>query len=245
MAKPKKQIKDLFSASKNISDKTYSSEQIKDLPNPVKRYFSYTLQENQSYISYIRLKHRGQFRPTEKWMPIKGKEYFTTEQPGFYWHAKVPFISAKDMYIKGKGNLVIKLLSLFKVVDAKGKEIDQGELLRWLAETPIFPTALLPSDKLRWEPIDENSAKIIFTDYNQTISGTYYFNELGQITHFKARRYKDDTLEDWTGYYKDYREINGMKIPFYMEVEWNLKSGDFSYAKFPIETIEYNNPSKY
>jgi hypothetical protein len=36
-----------------------------------------------------------------------------------------------------------------------------------------------------------------------------------------------------------------MKVPFYLEATWNLESGDLSYAKFKIDRIEYNNPSKY
>jgi len=36
-----------------------------------------------------------------------------------------------------------------------------------------------------------------------------------------------------------------MKVPFYLEAVWNLESGDLSYAKFKIDRIEYNNPSKF
>ena len=36
-----------------------------------------------------------------------------------------------------------------------------------------------------------------------------------------------------------------MKVPFYLEATWNLESGDFSYAKFKVTKIEYNNPSKF
>jgi len=205
------------------------------------------LQENQPYITYARLQHGGQFRtnPDQKWLSIDGQEYFTIEKPGFVWFGKVSLVSATDVYFEGKGNLKVKLLSIIKLVDARGEEIDQGELLRWLAETPWFPTALLPSEKLKWEPIDNNSAKIIFTDKNLTVDGIFYFNEQGQITEFKTKRYKDKSLENWTGYYRDYKKVEGMQIPFFAEVVWNLESGDFSYAKFKINRIEYNNPSKF
>ena len=109
----------------------------------------------------------------------------------------------------------------------------------------MFPTALLPSENLQWEPIDNNSAKVIFTDKNLTIEGVFYFNEEGQITQFKTKRYKDNTLENYTGYYGDYRTVDGMKVPFYLEAVWNLESGDLSYAKFKIDRIEYNNPQKF
>lgn len=93
------------------------------------------------------------------------------------------------------------------------------------------------------EPVDNNSAKVILIDKNLTAEGVFNFSEPGQITQFKARRYKDKTLENWTGHYSNYKEVDGMRIPFDVEVIWNLESGDFSYAKFEIDKIEYNNPS--
>ena len=47
------------------------------------------------------------------------------------------------------------------------------------------------------------------------------------------------------GYYRDCTKIDNIMIPKEIEVAWNLKSGNFSYAKFRIDNIEYNNPSKY
>ena len=241
-----KDIEKLFADSKNISGNVYTSNQIKDLPLPVQRYFKYSLKENQPYVSYARLQHGGEFKASKNWVSIKGEEYFTVEKPGFVWSGKVPLFSAKDVYIGGTGNLKVKLLSLIKIVDAKGQETNQGELLRWLGEAPLFPTALLPSENLKWEPIDNDSAKVIFTDKNLTIEGVFCFNEEGQITQFKTKRYKDKTtLENFTGYYGDYRTVDGMKVPFYLEATWNLESGDFSYAKFKVTKIEYNNPSKF
>jgi hypothetical protein len=107
----------------------------------------------------------------------------------------------------------------------------------------LFPTALLPSENLRWETIGNNSAKVIFTDKNLTVEGVFYFNEEGQITQFKTK--KDKTLENFTGYCDDYRTVDGMNVPFCLEATWNLASGDFSYAKFRVKKIEYNNPSKF
>ena len=241
----KKEVKKLFALSEDISNKIYSSEMIKDLPKPIQRYFKYSLQENQPYISSMRLKHSGTFKPKDKWMPIKGTEYFSVQKPGFVWFGKVPLVSAMDKYYAGEGKLVIKLLSFIKIVEAKGKEADQGELLRWVGEAALFPTALLSSEQLKWEPENDDSAKVIFTDNDLTVEGVFYVNKVGQITSFKAKRYKDATLEDWTGHYKDYRTLNNMKIPFYMEVEWNLPTGDFSYAKFTIDEIEYNKPFSF
>jgi len=241
----KKSVKALSSLSQNIEDKFYSTEQIKKLPKPVQRYFKYSLEENQPYIGHVRLKHSGFFRlkPDKKWMSIRGEEYFTTQKIGFVWFGKLPLFSVIDQYINGKGSLVAKFFSLIKVADAKGKKIDQGELLRWLGEAPWYPTALLPSSNIKWEAINNNSATVILSNNGLTVRGVFYFNEKGQITKFTSRRYKEDTLENWTGYYKNYKKINGMQIPYDVEVVWNLKSSDFSYARFNIDEIKYKSLS--
>ena len=60
-----KDIEKLFADSENISGKVYTSNQIKDLPLPVQRYFKYSLKENQPYVSYARLPHGGEFRASK------------------------------------------------------------------------------------------------------------------------------------------------------------------------------------
>lgn len=139
----------------------------------------------------------------------------------------------------------IKLLSIIRLVDAKGEEFNQGELVRWLSETPWFPTALLPSENLRWEPIDNDSAKVSLTDNDKTVDGYFFFNEKGQITKFKAKRYGEGRLQDWVCQYYDYQEVEGMRIPFFAEASWNSELEGSKYAKFRIEKIEYERPSEF
>ena len=247
-----KEIVQLFADSEDISHKVFTYNQIQSLPEPVQRYFKYALRDGQNCISYARLKHTGTFRtgPDQKWMPISGQEYFTTQKPGFVWFARVrPFpllwITARDTYYQGKGNVLIKLYSTITLGNAKSKEVNQGTLLRFLAEAVWYPTALLPGEKLQWEAVDSRSAKILFSDSGIDVSAIVHFNETGEIIRLTADRYRDTTLEKWTGYYRDYREIDGVKVPAEVEVVWNLDSGDFSYARFKLTEIEFNTPSIY
>jgi hypothetical protein len=242
----------LFRESEDTSDRIFGYDFITTLPEPVQRYFKYSLPDEQKYISYVKLKHTGTFRTKvdQKWMPISGSEYFSTQRPGFVWFASVkPFpliwITARDTYYKGNGNVLIKLLSLFTIGNSMGKEVNQATLTRFIAEAPWFPTALLPGDYLKWEAIDSNSAKVIVSDSRIDISGIFYFNEKGEITQFTADRYMNTTKEKWTCYYKNYKDFDGVKVPTDGEVVWNLKSGNFSYARFKLTDIEFNNPSFY
>lgn len=51
--------------------------------------------------------------------------------------------------------------------------------------------------------------------------------------------------EQWGGYYRNYQEINGIKIPTEAEVEWNLYDRDLQYVKLKITDIQYNITEKY
>ncbi len=128
-----------------------------------------------------------------------------------------------------------------KILDGKGPEFNQGELVRWLSETPWFPTALLPSEYIRWEPVDAQHANVFLIDHNVAVDGCFSINDQGQITKFKAKRYGDNGLQDWICQYSDYREVDGLRVPFYAEASWNSETEESKYAKFKVEQIEYDN----
>ena len=252
-----REIERLYSASKDVSNKTFSMDQIKNLPEPVKRYFTHSLEEGQHYVSYIKLKHTGEFRQGEnqKWMSIEGQEYFTTETPGFLWIGKISllplvWITGVDKYLEGRGTFQIKIMSIFTIADdPTGKELDESELMRWLAEAPLFPTALLPSSYLHWEPVDSDSAKAII-DYGRTrVEALFHFDKKGEIVQMNADRYRavDNSFvkEKWLGHYSNYAVTKNILVPWDIEVSWNSEVGNFTYAKFKIKEIQYDNPIKY
>jgi len=252
-----KEIDILTEDGSKTQSKTFSFNDLEGLPEPVQRYFKYALRDGQEYIKFVRLKQIGEFRMKENqpWMSIKAEQYFTTEDPAFIWRVKstvAPFIwiEGRDMYYQGKGNMLIKLLSTITAADATGSEMDISSLIRFLSETPWFPTALLPSDYIEWKEIDSNSAQAVIKDNGCTASGIFSFNEKGEIIKFVTNdRYMEVDgkyfKEQWGGYYGNYQEIEGMKIPTEAEVEWNLSDKDLQYAKLKITDIQYNILSKY
>jgi hypothetical protein len=240
-----KQVSRLFAESKNISAKTFNYSQLIDLPNPVQRYFKHVLKDGQPYISYARIKHNGQFRAglTKGWADIKGEQYATTEKPGFIWKGVTSIFTARDMFIAGKGRLIVSLFNIFNVVDAQGPQYDQGEILRWLGESILYPTNLLPDQRLQWHTIDDKSAKLFFSYLNFSLFFIITFNETGEITQMETKRYMDEKNEEtWIIKLIDYKVFNDICIPTFYEVLWRLEKGDFTYAKFNLQKIEYNKP---
>jgi hypothetical protein len=242
------EVKQLFSLSKPMADMQFSYAQLDGLPEPVQLYFKLVMKENQPYISYARLSHNGQFKTglDKDWIKIEGEQYFTTQKPGFIWRGSTTLFTARDMYIGDKGRLVVSILSLINIVDAKGEQYNQGELLRWLAESVWFPTNLLPSENLGWTPIDSHNAKLTFNYQNLSLVYKVTFNEKGEISQMETKRYMNEThLETWIGRMSDYKELNGILVPTKIEALWKLEKGEFSYAKFNIIKIEFDIAEKF
>ena len=243
----KREVMKLFSQSKNISHKTFAYSQLAGLPEPAQRYFKHALKEGQPYISYASITHSGKFKTglDKDWINIEGEQYATTEKPGFIWKGTTAMFTARDMYIADKGRLIVALLSLYNIVDGKGEEYNQGELLRWLGESVLYPTNFLPNGRLQWSEIDTQSAKLTFSYNGLSLFFIITFNEAGEITEMETKRYMDKTkLETWVIKCTAYKEINNIIIPSAFEVLWRMTKGDYPYARFTIKQIVYNNPKK-
>ncbi|KAK9809546.1 hypothetical protein WJX73_000307 [Symbiochloris irregularis] len=219
------------------------------LPGPVQRYFQYALKEGQKPIRYCALRQRGAFRlraspgmkASEGWKKVHAQQFFSTLQPGYVWAATIslaPFmwIRGWDSYVRGKGHMLWKLFSALTLVNFGGREIDQSALVRYLSEAVYFPTALLPSRTLRWEPLNDDSARATLVHGGLCVSAVFHFNARGQVVRLttadRPRRLDDGTVAEdaWTGYYRDYQERGGMQLPMEAEYAWNLVGGTFSHT---------------
>ena len=228
--------------------------QVLGLPEVMQRYLSYAGVVGKEPIRTVRLKQQGFMRQEQgqKWLPLVAEQYFTTTPPAFLWHASIrPFplvsISATDQFSDGHGNMLIKLWSFITVGNARGPEMDQGELQRYLAEMVWFPTAWL-TDATEWQAMDDHSVKATMHEQDVTASMALHVNEQGQLTHLKAERYMEEhghyRLEPWSGQCNEYQEVDGMRIPTEIEITWHLASGDFTWFRCKITEIEYNQSGK-
>lgn len=228
--------------------------QVPGLPEPVQRYLSYTQVMGKEPIRTVRLKQQGFMRtqPGQKWLPMIAEQYFTTAPLAFLWQGTMRLfplvsISGTDRFSDGHGSMRIKLLSSIPLGNARGPEMDQGELQRYLLEMAWYPTAWL-SDAIEWQAIDAHSVKATIHQQGITASGVLYVNEQGQLTRLTADRYREEhghyQLAPWTAQSGEYQEVDGIRIPTRSEVTWHLASGDFTWFRFKITEIEYNQSGK-
>lgn len=90
-------------------------------------------------------------------------------------------------FVKLAGHMFWKLLSALTLVNYGGPEIDRAALSRYLSEAVFFPTALLPSENLIWEPETADSAKATLSYNGISASAVFHFNAEGQVTHLQSK----------------------------------------------------------
>lgn len=246
----KKEVNELFSNNVKEKKEVIQKADLERLPSCVQKWLENSGVIGREKIRTVRLKQKGLMRIKEDaaWMPVEAEQYFNVDKPGFVWKARVRmaplvYLTGRDKYYDGRGSMQIKVLSLVPVVNASGPEIDQGTLLRYLAEIMWFPTAAL-NNYIEWQEIDARSARAVMSYGGVTASGVFTFNDQGEIVNFIANRYRqlngEYVLQDWGGVTKSYGKFNGIRIPDQTDVIWRTEAGDFDWFKCQITEIDFN-----
>ena len=118
--------------------------------------------------------------------------------------------------------------------------------MRFFAEAAWYPTALLPSQGVRWEAASDHSAYATLTEGDHTISMFFTFDEQGLIdtVHAEARgRAVGDRIvpTPWQGRFWNYRERGGMLVPIDGEVAWVPPEGEKPYFRGHIIEIDHDS----
>jgi len=236
-----------------IGPKRYSSNELNGLPALVQRYFRAVLKDGQPMVSAVSVEHTGTFNMNEtgeQWKPFTSTQRVITQRPGFDWEGRIEMmpgltVRVHDAYIAGEGILHATLFGLVSLVDIRGTpEVAQGELMRFFAEAAWYPTALLPSQGVRWEAVDNTSAKATLKDGGITLTMLFRFNEDGLIESVRAE-VRGRTVAGaviptpWEGRWSHYELRDGMRIPLEGEVAWMLPEGPKPYWRGRITRLDY------
>lgn len=243
----------LEAARISVKPEVVDFRELEGLPTPVQRYFRAVLKEGQPMVSGVRVQHRGTFNmgeTSEQWKPFTSDQRVIARRPGFDWDARVAMmpgltVRVHDAYVAGEGILHAAVLGLFSVVNLRGtREVAEGELMRFFAEAAWYPTALLPSQGVRWEGGGARSARATLVDGSVSVTMLFSFNEDGTIETVRAeargRTVGDQVIPTpWQGRFWNYQQRGGMQVPLDGEVAWLLPEGPKPYWRGRIAEIVY------
>ncbi|WP_207956960.1 DUF6920 family protein [Rubrobacter tropicus] len=243
----------LDAAKESIRPQTVDFDELERLPAPVQRYLGRVLEEGQPMVAEASVRHTGTFNmgeTTDNWKPFTSDQKVITQRPGFDWDGRVEMmpllpVHVHDAYVAGEGILNGSIIGLFSVVDMGGTgEVAEGELMRFFAEAAWYPTALLPSQGVRWEAVDGHSARATLAEGETSITMLFTFDEEDLIDTVRAEA-RGRTVGDkivptpWHGRFWNYEERGGMRVPLDGEVAWLLPDGAKPYWRGHITEIDY------
>ena len=249
------QVALLDAARKPMPAGRYDARELQGLPAPVQRYFRAVLKDGQPIIAAATFELAGTINMSttgENWKPFTSWQRAVVHRPGFLWNGSVrifPGVVARvhDSYIAGVGTLHAAMLGLLTVADVSGDgEAARGEMMRYFAEMAWYPTALLPSQGVRWEAVDDRSANATLVDGPITLTLLFRFDDEGLITtiHADGRGAsvgKDGkmTMLPWECSAANYQWRSGMTVPTRGEAAWIRSEGRKTYFIGDLTSLVY------
>jgi hypothetical protein len=240
----------LEAARRPIEPKVFDLREIANLPAPVQRFFRMALMDGQPMIAAVTVAHTGGFNQSETaahWQPFTSHQRVVVHRPGFVWDARIRMwgglpVRVYDAYVAGEGMLKVALPGLFSLANRRDAgEMAKGELIRFLAEGAWYPTALLPSQGIRWQAVDERSARATLTDGELSITLLFRFNDEGLIDTVQAdaRGWKPGVSLPWQARLWNYTVWDNLRVPLEGEAAWLTPAGLKPYWRARITKIGY------
>jgi len=226
---------------------------LEGLPAPVKRYIRgsgaiWRPRPQNVWVAFDALMRR---KPGADPMVSTSVQYNFFGQPArlFLMQARmfvVP-VRALHLYQREAATFQVLVLDLKTIVDQAGPEISAAESVTVLNDWCFMAPGALVDERLVWQPIDDRSALVTFTNGPYRVSATLVFNERDELVDF----WSDDRPESSTGAFVpcrwntpigEYRDVGGMRLPTWGGAVWNRAEGPFMYGEFRLRSLRYDVP---
>lgn len=235
----------------NPNKNIFTTEIIKELPQPVQRYFLHAIKPGTTLANSVKLKMNGSFRLSsdKPWLSMQAEQIIST-LPGFVWKAKIgsgliKFIGS-DYWINNFGRMRFSIWGIIPVVNAHNQDITRSGIGRLVGEYFWLPSALLPQNGVTWQVIDDNTIEATMKVNSEPVTLTFVTDTKGKLLKISLPRWGDKT-EDGSHSYIPFggdileeKTFDGFTVPSQVNAGWWFgtdKYFDFFHAN--IERAEF------
>jgi len=207
------------------------------LPAPVQRYYDVAFGERVPRIDSMVVYGRARAN-FGIWLPLR---YRLSHRPGHTFERYMeitwfglPILKAVDRYVNGAG-------ATGPVGnEATGPAIDQGANMILWAEAPLMPSLWISDERIRWEAIDDEAARLHFPfSGRENGDGTdelivHFDPATGLVDHITAQRYRDaeSGKVPWRVDFLSWQTVHGVQVPARVAVAWADQGEPWSYWDF-------------
>ncbi len=145
--------------------------------------------------------------------------------------------TGNEHYLEGKSRLALPM-----GMSDEGPQVDQAANLSLWAEYVWLPAVFLTDPRVRWEPVDEQTALLVVPSGDQFERFVARFDPAtGRLDMLEVMRYKDSkstTKTLWLNETRNWATVGGYQIPTTGAVTWFDQGRP--WAVFTVEDIVFN-----
>ena len=229
---------------------------LEKLPSILQTYLRRTGALGKPRVHDFRARWHGEMKlaPDGPWTKITAEQVSLTSPPARYFFVEasrwgMPF-EGLHRYEGSAATMKIRAAGLFDVVDAKGPEMTHAETVTVFDDMCALAPASLVDAPVVWTETGPLTVHAVFTNAGNTIEADLVFDREGDLVDFVSsdrsesadgktfRRYP------WSTALGAYREFGAARVASYGEAIWRHPEGDAPYARFELESLEYNVASE-
>ena len=244
-----------------IDGELVTEADLAELPDPVAAYVRQSDAVGQARVRNFHAYISGRIRSgtTKPWMPFRGEQVNTLGTDPvrlFYIDATMLGIPLDVLHVFAgpSATMRVKAVSLFRMVNAAGPEMDQGETVTVFNDLCVLAPAALVDAPIAWETIDDHHVRGTFTRGAHTVSALLIFNDAHELIDFisddrtaASSDGKHFVHQRWSTPLRGYRSFGATRIATVGEGRWHAPDpeGEFTYIDFHVDDIVYNATSNH
>jgi hypothetical protein len=218
------------------------------LPPLVRCFVERNVPHEKAAPAAVRFRQEGEMQlQPGRWLPFQAEQDVSVESVEFSSRARFPIaplvrIRVHDWYRAGEGGLEVRVLG-FPVKRFLGPQVARGEAMRYLAELPWFPHALVGNPELEWRELDAATVEVATRIASARAAVCHHFDATGDIVASSADARpravgKGSVDTPFRGEFADYQVVGGVRVPTTGVVRWELPEGPFTYFRGRLVGLE-------
>jgi len=245
----------LAAQSQGVGPTRFDKAMLADLPEPVRRYFGFTLAEGVSIPSGVKIAMSGTLalgdRSDAKPMTMKADQILALPH-GFVWTVEArsdrSSIVGSDALVDGASWSRFWSFGLLPVGrDGLSKDHWRASFGRMVAEAAFWsPASLLPREGLVWTAVDDTTIRATLTHRDAAQSVDIFLREDGAPVRVETDRWSDANpdrefrLQRFGGNLGDFRTVDGITVPMRVEGGNFIGTPDYvPFYKVEVDTLEF------
>jgi hypothetical protein len=177
------------------SKERFSPEMVKDLPEPVQRYFTHAIAPGTPLAASATLTMHGQIKLGGRWNPFTARQVLAPFR-GFVWSTRATmgpvWLEGADVCTQGYGRMHFDMFGMIPMIDVTGDDVRRSALGRLVGESSWLPAALLPQRGVQWEAVDDTHINATVTLDGETVTARLTIDAAGRLVSLVLDRWNTD-----------------------------------------------------